>query len=855
MVAFCLTELKEATKGLLSKADVDELEDRIKEQARMRAQNNVESRADALNKSVDDVIEEERKQKEVRKRQAFLNILKLRETSANAERFANPIRGALSELDGVQGNMGGIRKGAGRLQQANRIKLLQELYSKLQENGTFDLFNNMKDGRLLARELFQEGAVEDESIRKIGKVVKDVFGTTRKLLNRAGASIGELEEYITRQTHNPEKVGAAANSYVARQKLYIQLLKQFKGDPKQIRNEILGIASERWGNFIKPRLDIERTFGDISPDEVDKRLDEIHKSIVSGEHQVYTEDEDGYLKFRRPFSRTNKLGAKRILHFKDGDAWYDYQQQYGNGALHDQIVKQLWDSGGQIGLMEKFGPAARSVFNALKERLIVKNKDIKNIRRKFETKGPDYTMDELEGRTRGVPDNLLGKIFMGFRMTRAMNLGGIWLSSLPDFGLRGAKMKSFGGSYFQGEFDAIRDFTLGRKDLKELGDKFGVWSNVTIGSALSRFSAVDSPFGAFAKLNSYIHKFNFMEHHDNSQRIGWAATAGKTLADLADKKLEDIPIGARQTLTVHGIGEKEWDLMRHPTNRIRTVKNQYIITPDLVKDFSKQSIAQFLDKPIDKVTANDIFNVKEDAKTDWFNYFLDEADDVIPNPSPSSMAFINRGTRGDEFKGILLRMLGQFKSWNIEVTRRTLGKYVFGQGAESIYDAFANGKADIWGLSEFILQQTKWGYISAAAVNLSRGLQPPDPFDPKTWLESLDRGGGGGVYMGFMESAFGKYTRNIGDMFVPPSVGPMRDTTKFLKALLTWNNPLFAATQLAERNIPALNLFYTRLAFDHILLYGLMEKSKPGYLDHLESLMTRDGNKYWISPSQNTNFF
>jgi hypothetical protein len=847
MVAFCLTELREATKGILKKSDVEDLEKRIKARVEQRVRERQEGRADALRRSVDDIIEEERKEKEYRKRVAAINIIKNKQVFRNADRFDNPVRGMAAELDGIQGNQKDIRKGAGRLQQANRIKLLEDLYHNLRTEDVFEDFNNIKDERSLAIEMHSPGTISDPVTRKMAKALKGVFETSRLLLNRAGANIQFLEEYIARQTHNPTKLAHAAASYVERKQLDLQLIKQFKGDAKAIAKEKSRIAFERWKNSIKPKLDIVRSFGDVNPADIDTKLKQVYDNIVSGEHQVFTEDGEGYLKFRRSFSASNKLGGKRVLHFKDGGSWYDYQQEYGNGSLHDQFLKQLWDTGGQLGVMEKFGPSARSVYESVKEQLISKNKGIKNIRKKF--RHSDWTMDELEGKTRGVPDNLLGKMLMGFKMVRSMNLGSIWLSSIPDFGLSGAKMKSFGGSYLQGEFQAINSFIKGRKDLKAIGSRFGVWSNSTIGASMSRFSSVDSPFSAFAKLNSYITKFNLMEHHDDSIRIGWAANAGKTLGDLSGSKLVDLPEGVRNTLTVHGIGDAEWDLMRHPTNRITSVKNEYIVAPDLVRDFSDKSIAQYLDKPVSELTSSDIFNVKEDMKTNWYNYFADEADDVIPNPSPSSMAWINQGTRGDEFKGILLRLLGQFKSWNIEVTRRTLGKYVFGGGAESVYDAFASGKADISGLAEFILQQMKWGYISAAAVNLSRGLQPPSPFDPKTWVDSAERGGSFGIYLGTLEQAWGKYTGDIGDIFIPPVVGPMRDTTKFLKALFSGDHPLFASTQLAERNFPPLNLFYTRLAFDHMLLYGLMEKSKPGYLKHLESLATRDGNQYWLKPS------
>ncbi len=840
----CESAFLESIKGLMSKKEALALNDFIKD------------RRGPVDEIVEDLIKSKEVEMNSTRRAKLMTVLASKKVFKLADRFPKrPWVGLLAECDAIQSHLKNTRTGASRLQQVEHLKFFNHLDKALNDNGLFDNFMNMGDEASdISAEMFEPQSDSKPNVKKMASILSDFQGDIRKSLIKAGAQdLGKAKNYVMKTMHHPGRMRSPTGSFASDKKLQLQLMKEFNGDGQRVSEELRKIAFDNWRNTIYPELNVEKTFGNISEEKLDETLKEIYRSMSSGEYQLLSE-KGSFIEPGSPFNLAKKIEAHKFFTFNDGRGWYRYQQKYGYGSFQNQILKQMWDSANQIGVMKKFGPYPESCFESVKEQLIAKYKDIPNIRNKF--RKADNTFLEVMGRTSGIPNNLIGKALVALQSVRSLNLATIWPSSLPDFAMRGAKLKSFGGSYLESDFETANDlFNMGRgKELKRIGKKLGIYSDVTSGAALNRFTSVDSPFGDFARLNAFVYKYNFMEHHDFALGTGWAARAATELGGWADRTFDDLPVGPKRGLTIHGLEGKEWDLLRAPENQEKIVRNEFMVSAEMARDLTPKSIAKYLGKSEALLKPREIAETRDMMETKIINYLLDEQQDVIPTPSASTRAIINQGTRGDEFKGRLLRYLGQFKGWNIESMRRTYGRFIFGQGGDNLYDAFAGGHADILGMMEFMFNQMKWGYISAAAVNFSRGLLPPDPKDGRTWVEAADRGGIGSLFLGFLEQAMGKYNQSISSVSVP-GLQPVQDVLDLVKSVATWNHPLFAATKLAERNFFVLDLFYANLAFKHLFLNGLMEKSKPGHLHSLEARAQAEGNKYYLKPSDHTNFF
>lgn len=51
-------------------------------------------------------------------------------------------------------------------------------------------------------------------------------------------------------------------------------------------------------------------------------------------------------------------------------------------------------------------------------------------------------------------------------------------------------------------------------------------------------------------------------------------------------------------------------------------------------------------------------------------------------------------------------------------------------------------------------------------------------------------------------------------------------------------------------NTPFVNLFYTRMALDYLVLYHLQEAMNPGFLQRMEQRVAQqNAQSYWLQPS------
>src|SRR3546814_11096217 len=58
----------------------------------------------------------------------------------------------------------------------------------------------------------------------------------------------------------------------------------------------------------------------------------------------------------------------RVIHFRDGDAYLDYQQQFGERAIYDVMTGHVQGVDKDIAAIETFGPNPDHTFRMLRDR-------------------------------------------------------------------------------------------------------------------------------------------------------------------------------------------------------------------------------------------------------------------------------------------------------------------------------------------------------------------------------------------------------------------------------------------------------------------------------------------------------
>ena len=806
-----------------------------------------------LNDAARDVFDERKRDLMVIRRNALINIKKRAQIKGfvfGDDFKKDPVKGLRAYLDGIESNIKNSSFSTSAVQKAITSKLWSRNYVEMRKNGLIDLFRQKETESDLASEMFSEGSVSDPKIQKLAKIIKNSYAEGVRLLNSEGADIRNLDEYITRQTHNAEKLMYTSDNFADR--IRIRYEKTIKSGRlyKNAREDLQNIAFKRWRDFILPRLDQERTFDGVESRE--RFLRGSYDAIISGKHIRPKDGEKfkGVFEFTGPGNKAKRLSQERKIHFKDGHSWFEYNQKYGSGSVELSIVETLKSMGENIGLLKMWGPNPRSMFESISREIGLKQRLDPKIDSKLLF--ADHIFREIDGTTRIPVDNLLAKISANIRAVQTLSkLGLVLLSSIGDISIKASLMRDHGESFLSSYQKSLGALFEGKslKETEEISDLLGVHSQSEMGSMSAYFSSTDTPSGGLTKSIQMFFKYAGMQWWDKTHRTSIGQILSRNLANKRDLKFEKLDIDQQRILSTYGITSKEWDLVRKNGSKISG--NKLFITPDGMRDIPKADIAGFLDKDISDLSNAEAQGVRDDMEDRLRTYFINETDHGILQPTATDRAYIIRGTQPGTPLGEVLRYIAQFKIFSISFVRRVLGRKLFGHGANSIYDALVGGKGDILGLVQLMIGSTALGYVSLAAKNAVKGRTAPPPNDAKTWLAALSQGGGLGIYGDFL---FGQYDR-FGNSFIldllGPTAGTIDDVATVAAKLRDLDNPAKAVTNVIANNTPFANLWFTRTALNYLFLYGLQEHMSPGYIDRMQNRLKKQNDQEFIfSPQQ-----
>lgn len=848
MANVCLTALREAARELLTERDAKALLDEIQERAKENARQGVETINESLDKAASEIFEETAHQAMLRKRNAYINIMVEHKINKVLEQFNDKGEGLVAYTGGVQSNIAESRRSTDAMQKAQSNALAGRFQSEMRKNGVYDTFMDKTQEPELAKELFREGTSNDPKIRKLASIINDTYRIAIKKLNQAGADIRQIEGYMARQTHNPEIMAQTADNVIDRIKQRIEArtrLGSFAEARKYLREE----AYQRWKNFIEPRLDPFRTFQGADPEEF---LRSTYDALVSGIHlQKPTEQDDNLFAFKGPANKAKKLSAHRVLHFKDGTAWYEYNQKFGAGTVHSAVVNTIRRSGQNIGLLKMWGPNPRAMFDKISREALETSRadaDFKKIKRSI--RFSDHMFADISGESSMPVNNMLAKIGSSIRAVITMaKLGNVALSSLPDLNLRASLMRSHGEGLLDSYAGALKSLVEGRPkgEMQQLTDSLGTWAESEFGHMAAYFSAADSPAGFMTKSIQLFFKLTGMEWWDHIHRTSIGTTLSRVLALQKEIPFEKLEMEKQRALDIYGIGAKEWDLIRE--NPIKLFNGKHYITPDAAREYSEESIGRYLGKASGDLKPYEIRDVREDIEDRLQTYFIDQVDHANIQPMAGERQTVLRGTKPGTVEGELLRFIAQFKYFSIGYIRRVVGRELYGYGAKNLAEALS-GKGDIGGLVHLIVGSTILGYVSMSAKDLSKGMLPRDPSNPHTWLAAMLQGGGAGIYGDYLFGEYNRFGQSLGSTIAGPALGTMNDVATLFAKLRDGQDTTNASFNLIKNNMPFINLFYTRLGLDYLILHRIQEQVRPGSLERAQRTVEQQNNqKFWLPPS------
>lgn len=253
---------------------------------------------------------------------------------------------------------------------------------------------------------------------------------------------------------------------------------------------------------------------------------------------------------------------------------------------------------------------------------------------------------------------------------------------------------------------------------------------------------------------------------------------------------------------------------------------------------------------LDPVIQRILDDTKEDVATRLQSLIYDRMNYAVISPMARTQYFqtgggLQRGTALGE--GV--RTLMQFKSFSIAFWQNAIQQELYSRGANRWQQA---GAREWMGIAQLMVMLTGAGYVSMSLKDWAKGKTARPVDSPRTWLSAAVQGGGAGIYGDFLFGEKSRFGRSVVESALGPTVSDVAELFDIYQSIspLTGASPdlqdaAAKSLKFGVNHTPFVNLFYTKLAMEHLFLYQLQEQLNPGYLRRMEKRIERDTGSEW----------
>ena len=818
-ISKCFKEVKRLTGDLLSDSQVNQILDEAKIKLNENSYQQQQGKTDEI--LAQEIINNFEYEQALKKRNLAENNIKALDTYQKIVDAVDTSEGRMNAVEGVSAILVGVQKfskitrdSIGAKQDTIEVVEVKRLISEIDKLGD-NAWRDFSEGQMDI-EIMQEMVGITTGVKQakdIAMILKKYQNSWRNRLNDLGANIGLLDDWITRTTHNTEKMANASKI-----------------------SKLVGDNRTAWVEFTKGRLDIPRTFSNVSdPAEIDNILGDIYDSLMTGDHLKH----GGTNSIYGTRNVTNRLNSSRVLHFKDVQARQEYNVAFGEPSLKESVMGVLSNSARNIAIMQELGTNPRDTFDKILALLRKKyKKEDSKITKQLNFKTFENQFKEIDGSINAIGNQTLANVAMGVRTLQ--NTGKLGLATITSFGDLAQYM---GTTNFQGRglltglFEAMNG--LFQNNDRAAMEVLETTSNSIHSFMGNKYGAANDTWGKMGKLQNTFFKWNSLNGWIASLKSSMAVGLSRHYGMLNEFKFSDLSIRERNFLTLYGIDDGKWNMLRS----IKTLDSQgkKYMTAEGVDELSDNVITAYVGK---KLSQREIRNFKQDLQITWRNVLVDQTMHGTPEPDAAIRAITNQGLEKGTPMGETIRFVMQFKSFPISIWKKIIGRELYSYGPDD------SKLARVSGLASLLMLSTFWGYIAMSAKDMLKGRSPRDPNKLSTLGQAFAQGGGAGIYGDFL---INELQNEYGNGIFETALGPTAsDIDKIINIGQSLNDPKKAGKkflQLAEGNVPFLNLYYTKTAYDYLIGYQVKEYLDPGYFRRMRDKHEEQrGQSYYLKP-------
>ncbi len=678
---------------------------------------------------------------------------------------------------------------------------------------------NQEAFRDLVREL--HGQDSGSPVAKAGaKAWLEVTESLRTRFNQAGGAVGKLEDWGLPHTHSMEKIALAGRDQ------WVSDTMPLLNRDHYVNEDGTPMDNQQVSDFLSAAYDT------LSTDGANK-LDA--SAMGAG-------------------MRANRGSEGRSIHFRDGDAYIEYQNRYGEENLLHVLEGHLQGVSLDIALVEKFGPNPAQAFKVLQGEAFKQAMTQGGKWERWMASRRQHANNALwieVTRTREKVGSVALNTLTAYRNWNvASDLGSTTLAALNDgatmtqtllYHNAGARAVA---SMFGKQLAMLNPADAGSRQTARI---LGLGVDEMIGS-LSRFS--DDGLASSATFAGRINRVSgqaataiMRASGLNALTAANKAAFSKILLALYGEKSRtmqwgDLSAMDRRWMEGSGVTERDWNIWR--ASDTLDVEGEQYLHASQIHALSDDAIRQAVGNPAMSDFA--VRRARNDAATRLLAHVLDEQGLAVVEAGARERALLYGTQARGTWHGEAWRSMMQFKTFVAALMLR--------HGQRAMGQQTAAGKAG-YGAALFAML-TVLGAVSVQLASIVTGQDPQDMTTGAFWRSAILKGGGLGIFGDVVNAGATPTGKGMGDLLGGPVLrdvsGVLSLTVGNTKQAMEGKNTNAAseALKFGREHLPGQNLWYTRAAFDHMVYNQLQDAANPGWSDRQQQRQLKKYDRsYW----------
>lgn len=866
----CIDEILAAVGGRLNRDAIMDHVEQIDDRAQ-QYQSDGMARAEALRKATEETLKEEGIRNAILKRNAREDALKLRDLRTFVDASKNSALAIEARLTGVNTPLFDPKSRAGNQLSAASVALgakrdwiggvVTDLERIAASDEQFRGLDKVFYARSIEKDIFREkwqldsgelgkpGVTKNAAALKIAEVLHKWDKVRVAALNSEGAWITDYKGYLTRLTHDPDRIRRAAKPFSPT-------------DPQgYLYKGFTQLDREVWASFVTQHIDAKRTFG--TTEDVDKRLAEMYGGFVTGDHyEMVTVPTEADPLFP---SAARKVSHERVLHWKSADDWLAYNARFGRHDATDAWLKSVESSANQYAMMKVFGSKPKENFEEILA--YAKNKAMGEPER--------LALDKRETALRnrfaavsGESDRPIANMWSGIvngvmAVQRMSKLGFTPFAMIQDNVTISRELSRHGLDFLERNASLLSGYFRGaaESEKREVAKLLHTGILGRLRGVTARFDISDARAGSLAKMENFFFKITGMTAMTENKRADAERLMAYSLGSKRGKAFDEIGPGEADLLRGFGIGDKEWALL-HKADW-NTIGGETYLTPDVARKLTDDDIKTYMlerggigEQAQSSMLLRDAGHTqtmaertRQELALKLWSYYAERGQYAVLEPGAREKAILYQGTQAGSPLNVALRLLLQFKQFPTTMMTKSWGAELYG----------AKGNLGrIAGVTELVVASTLAGMMANYLNQTAKGQDPTSQWrnqPAQALISGFLRGGAASIYGDFLLGEWSRFGLSAIDTLVGPTLGQINSVAELWSDLTHVKKMDSKAGALAVRmvrtNTPYLNMIYTRSAFDYLITYRLQEWLNPGYLERMErNMKDKQGIEFLMRPTQ-----